>query len=139
MFTLTLDSYVEGAAGPAVLVFSQAAIQSGPLGVDLQQLQDRQLLSCDGSYQLPILQPCERRGRASLRAAVEEHRGALLHSQGTVHQGLSRRVFKREGEQNNYILENTEVEKREIEIKELNHGGIWRRMIPLSGMKRTRT
>lgn len=89
---LTLDSDVEGTAGPAVLILGQAAVLPVSPRRDLHDLQHRQFVGGDGAHQLAVFEPGEGRGRAALGAAVQGQRGALLDRHGVVHQGLARRV-----------------------------------------------
>lgn len=53
--TLTLHSDVKGAAGSSMLILSQAAVLSISLRCDRLNFQYWQLISSDGSYQLPVL------------------------------------------------------------------------------------
>jgi len=71
-----------------VFVLDQAAILAGTLGRHLKDLQHRELVDRDGAHQLPVLQPGERGGGATLGAAVERQRGTFQNRQGVVDHGL---------------------------------------------------
>lgn len=89
MKILTLHSDVKGAAGSSVLVLSQAAVLAIPLRRDLLNLQHRQLISSDGAYQLPVLQPGEGWCRASLGTTVQRKCAPLLNSHRFIYHGLT--------------------------------------------------
>lgn len=91
---LTLNGDVEGAAGPSMLVLSQAAVLSVSLRCDPCDLQHRQLVSGDGAHQLPVLQPGEGWGRVSLGATVQGQGLPLLDNHGIIYQGLPWRIYK---------------------------------------------